>query len=311
MPPRVTNTEWAALASAAGLRGFVIKSHLFPTVVTAHMLQTLHPELEIFGSITCNPTVGGLNPLSVEVAAQTGARLVWMPTWSAAQDPPHPSIFRDRMRPYLSTLDSDPDAAADIRVLDENGELTRATRRIVELCARYDLTLATGHLPIASSLVLAAVAQQSSVRLILTHPLSGSVGASIDDQLRIAELGGFVEHVFIGCMPMHQRMDPRRIVEAIDALGAEHIVLSSDAIEAWNPPQPEVLRMFIATLLALGVSEEAVYRMTHDNPAQALGIGMQTGASSSAPSETPLMRPASLTERDRPDYVTQSDGKRQ
>lgn len=281
MPPRVDNVEWGRLATAAGLRGFVVKSHLWPTTTTAHMLHALYPELEVYGSITLNPPVGGIDPVSVEIAAQCGAKVVWMPTWSARQDPPRPSVFMDRMKPYVSTLDPTmSDLDGGLSVLDGRGELTGPARRVVRLCAEYGMTLASGHLPVSSSLALSVEAARVGARFVLTHPLSGSVGASIDDQRAVVANGGMIEHVFIGCMPMHQRADPRRLVEAIEAVGAEHCVLSSDAIEAWNPPQPEVLRMFIATLLALGVPEEQVYLMTHDNPARALGLPNRSGTRS-------------------------------
>lgn len=272
MPPRVSNVEWARLAEAAGMRGFVIKSHLWPTTTTALMLRELHPSLEVLGSITCNPPAGGLNPFSVEVAAQTGARVVWMPTWSARQEPPRPSAFLDRMRPWISALERDPDAVPRLGILAPDGTLLPEVARILELCRRYGMTLATGHLPIAASLILAEEAQTRGVRLVLTHPLNAGVGASVDDQRTIVAHGGMIEHVFVGCMPMHHRLDPRRIVESITAIGPEHCVLGSDAIEAWNPPAPEILRMFIATLLALDVDAGAVRLMTHDNPVRALGL---------------------------------------
>jgi hypothetical protein len=272
MPPRVDNVAWAELAAQAGLRGFVVKSHVWPTTTTAHMLRSLQPGLEVVGSITCNPPVGGLNPVSVEIAAQTGARVVWMPTWSARQDPPKPSVFLERMKPWVASLETDPAAAAEIDILGPDRALRPEVVRILRLCRQYGMTLATGHLPITASMLLIEEAESLGVRVILTHPLSGSVGASLDDQRAAVAHGAVIEHVFIGCMPMHQRADPRRIVEAIDAVGAEHCVLGSDAIEAWNPPQPEVLRMFIATLLALGVDEGAVRAMTHENPVHALGL---------------------------------------
>jgi hypothetical protein len=272
MPPRVDNVGWAALAAEAGLRGFVVKSHIWPTTTTAQMLRSLHPELEVVGSITCNPPVGGLNPVSVEIAAQTGARVVWMPTWSARQDPPRPSVFLERMRPWVGSLDTDPDAAAAIDILGADRALRPEVTRILQLCRQYDMTLATGHLPIASSMILIEEAEALGVRTILTHPLSGSVGATLDDQRAAVAHGAIIEHVFIGCMPMHQRADPHHIVAAINAVGAENCVMASDAIEAWNPPQPEVFRMYIATMLALGVDEGAVRAMTHENPARALGL---------------------------------------
>lgn len=287
MPPRVDNVEWARLAAAAGMRGFVVKSHIWPTTTTAHMLRALQPDLEILGSITCNPPVGGLNPVSVEIAAQTGARVVWMPTWSARQEPPKPSVFLERMRPWVTSLESDP--VESLTVLGPDGALLPEVSRILRLCQRYELTLATGHLPIGSSLALVEEAEALGVRTILTHPLSGSVGATLDDQRTAVAHGALIEHVFIGCLPMHQRADPRRIAEAVEAVGPDNCIMASDAIEAWNPPEPEVLRMFIATMLALGVDEGAVRVMTHDNPVRALGLEKDRPARPDAADPAPAL----------------------
>lgn len=274
--PRVDNVGWAHLASAASMRGFVMKSHIWPTPAVTHMLAGWHSDLEIFGSITLNPPVGGLNPLAVELAAQMGAKVVWMPTWSARHDPPRPSIFLERMRPWVKTVDSLNLSGDDsITILDDAGDLLPEVVRILELCREYDMTLASGHLPIASSIKLSAAAKEHGVRFLLTHASSGSVGASIEQQRMIVANGGLIEHVMIGCMPMHQRHNPADIAQAITELGPEHCVMASDAGEAWNPPAPEVLRMFIGSMLALGISEEAVHLMTHDNPARALGLPVQ------------------------------------
>jgi hypothetical protein len=236
------------------------------------MMRELYPELEVFGSITCNPPVGGLNPVSVEIAAQTGARVVWMPTWSARQDPPKNNIFLDRMKPWVRSIETDPASVESITIFGTDRSLTPAVLRILQICKEYDMTIATGHLPIASSLALAEEAEPLGVRVVLTHPLSGSVSASLDDQRTIVKRGGMIEHVFIGSMPMHQRTDPQLIADSIMAVGPEHCVMGSDAIQAWNPPQPEVLRMFIASMLALGLSVGSVRQMTHENPVKALGL---------------------------------------
>jgi hypothetical protein len=271
--PRVTNLEWAEAAAAAEMRGFVIKSHFFPTMAAAVSLQELHPELEIFGSITLNPTAGGLNATNVEIAAQMGARIAWFPTWSAKQDPPKHSITLERMVPYLTTLSAERAQREDaLSIVDADGALTADARAVVEVCSTYGVTVASGHLPSEHSLLLAEAARQAGARFILTHPCSGSVAATIEHQQRIAELGGYIEHVFIGCMPMHQRTDPRVIAEAIRAVGPDRCIMSSDAGEAWNPPAPEVLRMFIASMLDLGIDADDIHRMTHENPALALGL---------------------------------------
>ncbi|PJJ55604.1 DUF6282 family protein [Compostimonas suwonensis] len=271
--PRVDNDEWARLAIAAGMRGFVVKSHVWPTTGVVEMLKARRPQLEIFSSITLNPPVGGFDPVAVEIAAQMGARVVWMPTWSARHDPVTHSITLDRMKAVISTLDVERALHEDsLTILDEEGRLLPSVGRVLEVCARYGMTVASGHLPIASSLVLAQACAEAGVRFVLTHANSASVGASFDQQRAIARTGGFIEHVIVSCMPMHGRGDPRAIADSIREVGAEHCVMASDAGEAWNPPAPELLRMFIGSMLALGIPDDAVHLMTHDNPARALGL---------------------------------------
>lgn len=271
--PRMTNVDWARAATAAGMRGFVVKSHVWPTTQLVESLAEVSPDLEIYSSITLNPPVGGLNPTAAEFAGQMGAKVVWMPTWSAAHDPVRRSITLERMRPLMQTLDVERALREDaLTIVNTAGALKPEIGEILSVCSTYDMTVASGHLPIESSLLLAAAARDAGVRFVLTHACSGSVDASIEQQQDVAALGGYVEHVFINCMPMHQRGDPHRIAEAIMAVGPQNCVMASDAGEAWNPPAPEVLRMFIASMLALGVAPEAVRLMTHDNAAAALGL---------------------------------------
>jgi hypothetical protein len=272
MPGRVSNLEWARLASRAKMRGFVVKSHIFPTIGAVSAMREVCPELELFSSITLNPPVGGIDPTTVELAIAGGVKVVWMPTWAARQDSPKHSVFLERMKPYVSTMDAEHWPAHGLTTVDSNGALLPEVEHVLQLCARAGVTVASGHLPISQSLALCERVSALGGSFVLTHPLSGSVGAPLDQQVAIAELGGMIEHVFIGCMPMHQRTDPARIVEAIEAVGAEHCVLSSDSIENWNPPQPEIMRMYVASLLSLGVDEESVHLMTHDNPARVLGL---------------------------------------
>ena len=98
------------------------------------------------------------------------------------------------------------------------------------------------------------------------------MGASIEHQKEVANRGGYIEHCFITTMPMHQRLELSRIVESIEEIGADRCVISTDAIQTWNPPPPEVMRMFIASLLHLGIDEGSIRKMVQDNPARLLGL---------------------------------------
>jgi len=78
-------------------------------------------------------------------------------------------------------------------------------------------------------------------------------------------------------MPMHQRLELSRIVEAIQEIGPSQTVLTTDAIQTWNPPPPELMRMYIASLLQLNIEEEAIRRMIQENPVKILGLDDKLG----------------------------------
>jgi predicted TIM-barrel fold metal-dependent hydrolase len=76
---------------------------------------------------------------------------------------------------------------------------------------------------------------------------------------------------------MHQRLELSRIVEAIQEIGPSQTVLTTDAIQTWNPPPPELMRMYIASLLQLNIEEEAIRRMIQENPVKILGLDDKLG----------------------------------
>ena len=69
-----------------GLKGFVLKSHYFPTAERAKVVTKAVPGIQAFGAITLNHSVGGLNPVAVELSGRSGAKIVWMPTVDAANE---------------------------------------------------------------------------------------------------------------------------------------------------------------------------------------------------------------------------------
>src|SRR5947209_19619074 len=69
-----------------GLKGFVLKSHYIPTAERAKVVSRAVPGIEAFGALTLNHSIGGLNPVAVELAGRSGAKVVWMPTVDAANE---------------------------------------------------------------------------------------------------------------------------------------------------------------------------------------------------------------------------------
>jgi hypothetical protein len=272
MRGRVNDIEWARLARAARMRAFVMKSQVFPTVERAHLVQKIVSGIGVYGGITLNHPIGGLNPLAVEVAGELGGKIIWMPTWSSKNDLSKSQFYLSRMRTYIKTIEAViPGPEAGIEIL-EGGQLKPVVKDIVGIARDHRMAVSSGHISVQESLILVEECQKQGVSFILTHPFSRSVGASLTDQQEVAKRGGFIEHCFITTMPMHQRLELSKIVEAIEAIGPERTVVTSDAIQTWNPPPPEVMRMYVGSLLQLGLDEASICKMIQENPSKILGL---------------------------------------
>ena len=68
------------------LGGFVLKSHYIQTAERAKVVSKSVPGVSAFGALTLNHAVGGLNPVAVEIAGRSGAKIVWMPTVDAENE---------------------------------------------------------------------------------------------------------------------------------------------------------------------------------------------------------------------------------
>ena len=82
-PRRFDDLELAQEAARAGMAALLIKSHQSSTVERAILVSKIVPEIQVFGGLVLNDTVGGLNPAAVRLALRMGAKEIWMPTRSA------------------------------------------------------------------------------------------------------------------------------------------------------------------------------------------------------------------------------------
>ena len=73
----------ARLARDMGMRGLVMKNHWEPTASLAYMVRKAVPGIDVFGGVTQDLAVGGINiEAGRHMAATTGGygRVVWLPT---------------------------------------------------------------------------------------------------------------------------------------------------------------------------------------------------------------------------------------
>ena len=65
-------------------------------------------------------------------------------------------------------------------------------------------------------------------RIIVNHPLTGVVGATIDEQVEMANYA-YLEHCFVACMEMHDNLDPMIIRDSIlEEIGAKRFLMATD-----------------------------------------------------------------------------------
>ncbi len=265
VPRRYTDEESAGLMVKAGMRGVVLKSHFWPTTGLAYYLRKAVPDLEIFSSITFNSSVGGIQKWALESAVKQGVKVAWMPSWSAQNDIRRNGVIH-MIRGYLPSVEKFSEADG-IAIIDERGRLFPAIKEFLSLVKSYDMVLFTSHVSIMESLELVREAKRIGFqKLILNHPDSKSIGASFEQIVEFASLGGYVEICALGLMPLFLRITPHELKKIIHTVGASRCILTSDYSFEWSPPGPEKLRMLISALLEVGVKAEEIAEMAQANP---------------------------------------------
>jgi hypothetical protein len=269
MPRRYTDEESAGLMVKAGMRGVVLKSHFWPTTGLAYYLRKAVPDLEFFSSITFNSCVGGVQKWALESAVKQGVKVAWMPSWSAKNDIRRNGVIH-MIRGYLPSVEKFSESDG-IAIIDERGKLFPAVAEFLSLIKGYDMALFTSHISILESLELAREAKRIGFqKLILNHPDSKSIGASFEQIVEFAGLGGYVEICALGLMPMFLRITPQELKKIIQTVGASRCILTSDYAFEWSPAGPEKLRMLISALLEVGVKAEEIVEMAQANPRRLL-----------------------------------------
>ena len=266
---RIDDLDLAKEFLEKGLSGFILKSHYFPTAERAQVVTKAVPGIRAFGAITLNHSVGGLNPVAVELAGRSGCKLVWMPTVDAANETAGRPGGTNKKLPFWAQIQLDLAATGinppPMTVIDDEGNLTPVALTCLELIKKYDMILATGHLGRREFFALVREARQMGLRkVVVTHAEVPSQSLTAAEQLELAELGALIEHCFTtmytGKAPWEEVMNSIRVV------GPERCLLSSDLGQSINPGVSEGFAMFSQKMLDGGFSVEEIRRMTVANP---------------------------------------------
>ncbi len=234
-PRLLTDIEAARKARFEKMRAVVIKSHIEPTAGRAVLAQK-QTNFKVFGGVSLNDSVGGYNTNAVRASASLGGKVVWLPT-----------ISRDK---------------EDLALKNNWDKL----EEILNIILENDMILATGHLKVAD--IFQILDQASSMgleKIIVNHPLTGVVGANIEEQKEMSRKA-YLEHCYVACLPRHDQLDVSIIVKSIKEVGHRKCILATDLGQLHNIEPVDGFKSFISKMMKFKVSNKEIKQMCLINP---------------------------------------------
>lgn len=258
--------DMARRARSARMRGFVIKQHYDQTAQLAYLARKAVPDVEVFGMLCSNRTVGGLNPAAVHHFAEIiggHGRIVSMPTWDAE------NYVRQSKNPTRA-------AVAVSRV----GVLLPETIALIETIARAQirdssakLALATGHVSAEEALLVIREARRQGIdRIVATHAIGHPINMSMAQMKQAAELGAYIEFVAGFLSGERASFTVQQYYDAIREIGPAQVILSSDGGQANRPFPDDLIAQAAHQLRELGLSDAELRAMMIENPATLLSL---------------------------------------
>ena len=259
----------AQLAKAKGLRGILLKNHVSETASRAALVMKVVPGIEVWGGIVLNKAVGGINPDAVEwmhrVYGNRG-KVVWLPTFESDK--------------HVKTL-SKPDARG--LVVAPGGQVTPEMEAILKIIARENLVLATGHVHPEEIIAVVRRGRELGVKnIVITHGLTNVPGLTMAQAKQVVDMGAVIEVCFLqfragpnaplAFLTHWTQINAKHVAQAVKALGAQGLVISSDLGQSGNMTHPDGLEVAIGEMKREGVSDADIDIMMRKNPARLLGL---------------------------------------
>ncbi len=256
--------------SKENMRAVVFKTWFTPSASRIQLVQKYLDQwaeqnetrpVEIFGGITLNQSVGGINPNAVErCLGFPGFKYVWMPMVDSYH---HRRIVFDDW------------TGKGLRLLDDSGTVLPALTDVLKIAADNDLVVATGHFPYDPDhkTMLEEAKRVGVKRMEIIHPAHIHCKTSIAQMKEAASEGAKLMLSGLGTttFPLHET-GPVYAVKMIKEVGADHIVYGSDYGQIHNPPHVVGTRWLIKLLLSYGATKDEVRKVMQETPAKHLGL---------------------------------------
>ncbi len=265
---RVDDIDCAKEFLQRGLKGFVLKSHYVPTGERAQVVSKAVPGIRAFGALTLNHSVGGLNPVAVELAGRSQCKIVWLPTVDAENETAGRSASTEKL-PFWAKIQRELEAEGisppKLVLVDAHGAVTDAARRCMDRIRKHNMILATGHVGRAEIFAIVKEAKRMGLKKVLvTHAEFPSQSLTGDEQKALVAEGALIEHCFTTTYTNKAPWDTA--FANIRRSGVANTVISTDLGQTINPPVAEGFAMFVQKLLDAGFTPDEVRTMAVTNP---------------------------------------------
>jgi len=270
---RIDEICLAKQATKAGMKAIVLKNWRSMSTDAARLTneaiaewasnqeEDLEP-VKAFGGIVLNKPVGLVNPDAVKCALIFGAREIWFPTYSSAAH-----VVRKGEMDKKEAIEQ-----KNLSYLLENDKLIPEAKEVINLAKEYKAALSVGHAFLEEMWAILEDAKPLGVSVIVDHPHMGSQNIGIDDQIKLAKEGAFLNHVAAGFIGVWGGLDANVLAEDIRKVGAEHCIMSTDLGQVENASPVESLRAFIRQMETSGLKKEEIDLMTKVNPGKLLHL---------------------------------------
>lgn len=280
IPRRYDAIETAESLKREGMAGAVLKSHYYSTVPFARMARTRGGDT-VWGSVTLNHYVGGLNPFALRGSLGLNGgdgellKIVWMPTVHAAA---HLQLRRRDGETYDvppewtdgrltgTPVEQVPPISVTAREVQED------LKEILRIIADNGLILATGHISREEVFHLVPLARSMGVeKIILTHPAYETTCLSVEDIRSLTALGGVYAEQSYALMPI-DHLTPGEVATYVQGVGAAHTIMTTDLGQRGRMSSGEGMALFCALMEQEGVSAAQLETMAVKNPSKLLGL---------------------------------------
>ncbi len=235
--------------------------------------EQVAPAALAFGAMTETP-FGGPTLERVREAVEHGAAAIWLPVITNVNSLTKvgaPGAFAG-IPGYVAPMTEEEARARGGVSLTKNGKLCPQIVDVIHYLADQDVALFFGHASPDEALALAEEVERIGFRkAVVDHPYSPIIGLNLDQMRQVTSAGVYLNWTYDELSPL-LGVDPQDVVAAIEAVGPERCLLSSDAGDPVLPHSVESMRLLAATLESYGLSRAAIQQMAASNPSYIMGL---------------------------------------